>query len=265
MIHRPTHPLVALTFLFATLAGSTAHATPTESRTVLFGDDVTVKTAVLRATGILLNADERLRSVSQPDGERWQVAWSEYGPEGATVPVLTVTPSDCGISTNLLVLTSKRIYPIRLESAPCDPRGKAIDPQASFDALVRFRFPDEELVKVVPQPPAPPTVGFDTSVESILAAGSRYRWRGQYGWRGPQPSLVTDDGKATYLVFPEGAFAGRDLPLLFLIGEDGSRELVTYDVVGTTFRVHGLFEEAVLVAGKPKSARPPQLLIRRKS
>ncbi|HEX4956392.1 MAG TPA: TrbG/VirB9 family P-type conjugative transfer protein [Thermoanaerobaculia bacterium] len=254
-----------LMLLSLALAGIPARATPTESRTVLFGEDVTVKTAVLRATGIILNADERLRSVSQPDGERWQVAWSEYGPEGGTVPVLTVTPSDCGISTNLLVLTTQRIYPIRLESSPCDRSGKAIDPQASFDALVRYRFPDEELVKVVPQPPAEPRVGFDSSVESILAASSRYRWRTQHGWRGPQPSLVTDDGKATYLVFPEGAFAGRDLPLLFLIGEDGERELVTYDVVGTTFRVHGLFTEAVLVAGKPKSARPPQVLIRRKS
>jgi type IV secretion system protein TrbG len=268
----------ALSFLltvtaFSSSAFATVPAQPTlpesasrgEVRLVRYGDAVTVQTAVLRATGIVLNPDERLRSVSQPDGERWQVAWSEYGPEGNTVPVVTVTPSDCGISTNLLVLTTRRIYPIRLLSAPCENTG-SLDPQLPFDPLVRYRYAEDELVKLIPLPPLPPAPAaprFEASVESILNAATRYRAKALYGWRGAKPTLVTDDGKATFLVFPDGTFRGRDLPLLFLVDEKGERTLANFDVQGSTFRVLGLFEEAVLVQGKPTGPRSPQLRITR--
>ncbi|MFN7961952.1 MAG: TrbG/VirB9 family P-type conjugative transfer protein [Thermoanaerobaculia bacterium] len=234
-----------------------------ETRSVTFGDPVVARTAVLRATGLVLNADEHLRSVSQPDSERWQVAWSEYGPEGETVPVVTITPSECGIATNLLILTTARIYPVRLESAGCDA-ASSLEPELPYDMLIRYRYPGEALVKAVPQPPRESRARFGAPLDQVLAASSRYHVAPKGGYRGPRPQLVTDDGQATYLVFAEHAFDGKDLPLLFLLSDQGERELANYDVSGSVFRVLGLLDRAVLVPAKPQGKRASELVITRR-
>jgi type IV secretion system protein VirB9 len=238
------------------------------TRLLAFGEPAVVETAILRATGIVLHPDERLRSVTQPDSERWQVDFSEYGPEGAASPVVTVTPADCGVTTNLLLLTTKRIYPILLRSRPCDLTAASLDPQLPFDALVRFRYPEEELTRDFAQPPAPPAaepVRLAAPLERLLAEAGRFTWRGRNGYRGPRPRLVTSDGASTYLVFPSGSFRGQDLPLFFLLNERGERELANFDVEGTTLVVRTTFDRAVLVAGGKSGRRQPHLLIRRGS
>ncbi len=250
------------------LAASAAPITgpPREPTRVLsWGEPALIETAVLRSTGILLNADERPRSVSQPDSERWQVEFAEYGPEGETVPVITVTPSECGLATNLLVLTTKRVYPLALRSASCDlPKG--IDPQQAFDALVRFRYPDEGL-KTAPVSPEPTkthaAVSVGAPLEQLIDHASRFRWEAKKGYRGPKPVLVTEDEHSTYLVFPRGSWLAQDLPLFFLLNDKGERELANFEVEGTTFVVRSRFQQAVLVAGAGSSRKQPYLRIRR--
>lgn len=269
----PKTPLVSLALL-AQLAvpGSLAHGSgsPTprsETRLVPFGERLVVDTAVLRATAIVLSEDERLRSLTQPDSERWQVDFSEYGPDGATVPVVTVTPTDCGISTNLVVLTTRRVYAIVLASQPCD-LASGLNPSPPFDAVVRFRYPEEETTRSVAQPPAPApaeAVSLAAPLRDLLDEASRFTWEPHHGYRGPRPRLVTSDGASTFLVFPEASFRGRDLPLLFLVNEQGERELANFDVEGTTLVVRTTFQEAVLLAGGKAGRRQPHLVIRRRS
>lgn len=236
------------------------------TRVLSWGEPALIETAVLRSTGILLNADERLKSVSQPDSERWQVDFAEYGPEGETVPVITVTPSDCGLATNLLVLTTKRVYPLALRSAGCElPKG--LDPQQAFDALVRFRYPDDERLKSAPAVAEPvkarEAVPVGAPLEQLMDATSRFRWEAKKGYRGPKPVLVTEDEHSTYLVFPRGSWLAQDLPLFFLLNDKGQRELANFEVEGATFVVRSRFQQAVLVAGAGPSRKQPYLRIRR--
>ena len=246
--------------LGAPLASPAGHAI----KTVPFGEPAVIETAVLRATGILLSADEQLRGISQPDTERWQVDFAEYGPEGETVPVVTITPSDCGLSTNLLLLTTRRVYALDLRSAACDLESAAAG-TLPFDDLVRFRYPEEDLTRVVPLPPAPAkeVVSLGAPLETLLANASRFRWTPKHGYRGPIPKLVTEDDQATYLVFPAGSWRTQDLPLFFLVNERGERELANFDVSGTTFLVRTRFQRAVLVSGGGPAKKQPYLLLTR--
>lgn len=256
------HQRTTQTFALLALLASPAFAGPA-IRTLEPGEGTIIRTAVLRSTAILLSADERLRSLAQPDAERWQVAFSEYGPEGETVPVVTITPSECGLTTNLLILTTKRVLPVTLQSAPCS-LNELSDPAAPFDALVRFREPAASEVKAAPASPAPAApVRFDASLAALVEHAARFKWVAKRGYRGPRPQLVTEDEHATYLVFPKGSFQVADLPLLFLVNEKGERELANFDVAGTTFIVRSRFNEAVLVAGGGKKRNQPHLLVRR--
>ncbi len=263
---RKALPLLTLILPFVATAATAAGPPRDATRLLSWGEPALIETAVLRSTGILLNADERLRSVSQPDSERWQVELAEYGPEGETVPVLTVTPSECGLTTNLLVLTTKRVYPLALRSAGCDLE-KGLDPLQAFDALVRFRYPDDERLKAAPAviEPAKPreAVRLGAPLEQLMDHTSRFRCEPKKGYRGPKPVLVTEDEHSTYLVFPRGSWQTQDLPLFFLVNAKGERELANFEVEGTTFVVRSRFEEAVLVAGSAKARRQPYLRIRR--
>lgn len=125
---------------------------PSATRILAFGEPAVIRTAVLRATAVILRPDEELRSITQPDGERWQVDWSAYGPDGATTPVVTVTPTDCGLTTNLLVLTTRRVYPLLFHAPPCELAANDYDPDLPFDALVRFRYPAAELTTELARP-----------------------------------------------------------------------------------------------------------------
>jgi len=259
------------------VAGS-VQAIPTTSprdltRTVSYGEPLTVHTAVLRTSAIVLGPDEQLRSIAQADGERWRVEWSEYGPDGRTVPVVTVTPTDCGLTTSLLILTTRRIYSVMVDSPPCTLAQGEFNPSFPFDPVVRFRYPDDQVVQSVPRGPREPEsldaaqpksgVIFSTSLEDLLHRAGTYSVKAQHRYRGPWPMIVTDDGQTTFLIFRKGAFKGRDLPLLFLVDERGERQLANYDVEGAIFRIHTTFTEAVLVEGDPKRRRTPHLRIRK--
>ena len=259
MFRFTTLALVALTSL-PVFAVSTPR---TETRTLAFGEPAVIQTAVLRATGIVLATDERLKSYSQPDGERWQIDWSDVGPEGATTPILTVTPSDCGLATNLLVFTTRRVYALTLESAPCNA-ARDLEIAPTFDQLVRFRYPDEELTKEIASVSPPPLVRFAAPLEELVDQAGHFVWQAKHGYRGPKPALITTDGTSTYVVFPKGSFRGTDLPLFFLVNEQGERELVTFEVEGTTFIVRTVFDKAVLLAGGNTAKRQPHLLISRR-
>ena len=234
------------------------------TRIVSYGEPVTLDTAILRATTLVLNADESLLSITEPDAERWQVGWAQYGPDSAPIPVVTVTPTDCGLTTNIAVLTTRRIYPILLRSPRCDLSANDFDPQLPFDSLVRYRYPANKLVTRIeaPRPPVP-AISLAAPIEQLVDNAARFRWQAKRRYRGPFPVLVTDDGHQTFLSFRRGAFRQADLPLLFLVRPDGKRELVTYKVEGSTFIVPRIFRKAILIQGAEKPKKQPHLVISR--
>ncbi len=259
--------LVALCCALALPSAAATHPPRSLTRLVNYGEPVVLDTAILRTTTLILNADESLLSIAEPDAERWQIGWAQYGPESAPIPVVTVTPTDCGLTTNIAVLTTKRIYPVLLRSRSCDRAANNFDPQLPFDALVRYRYPAEPLITQIDPPrsktSAPPAIPIAAPLEQLVDNASHFRWRAKRRYREPLPVLITDDGHKTFISFRRGAFRGHDLPLLFLLRPDDKRELVSYQVEGSTFVVPRIFRKAILVQGSKRPKKQPHLLITR--
>ena len=260
--------LAVLLILLSVL--SPAAEPPDLTRVVPFGEPLTLRTAVLRSTALVLHPDEELRSIALADAERWQVEWGAYGPADRPTPVVTVTPTDCGLTTSLLVMTTRRLYPVLLDAASCDFAGST-NPSYPYDAVVRFRYPEPLVTQVPLRPKQEPEVSdkprhtFGAPLEELLQQAATYKVSARKRYRGPWPMLVTDDGAITYLIFREGAFDRDGAPLLFLVDAEGEVQLADYQVDGAVLRVPALFEEAILLTeGDPTRRRTPRLVIERR-
>ena len=253
-------------------------AAPTQSapsqrgseRHVSYGDPVVVTAAVLRSTIITLNPDEEVRGASLADSERWDVGWGSYGPDQQLTPTIAITPRECDITTNLQVMTTKRLYSLILDSPACSSQRASSNPDLPFDSVVRYRYSSEQLIQNMPvrgsgSQSAPEGPFSDGDLDGLLASASSYRVAAKRRYRGPRPVLVTDDGKSTFIVFQKGAWRGRDLPLFFLETQDGNREIANFDVERDTFAIRELFRKAVLIGGtsEKRPDRQPRLEITR--
>src|SRR5690606_23931614 len=91
--------------------GLRATAIPAGLVEARFGEAVPVLgCAALRACRVEMEPGERLLSPpALGDTERWLTAEISSGP-GGLVPVVVVKPTACGISTNLVIATDRRIY-----------------------------------------------------------------------------------------------------------------------------------------------------------
>lgn len=200
-----------------------------------------IYTTPLRVTVISLRPGERIVSMVAGDTVRWQIAETTSGSGADARSHVVLKPLRQGLSTNLVLTTSERVYMIAL---------RATAQADAFNAAVAWEYPDT----------------FDhADLETLLvtegasAAGTRlpldrletrYRVAPRLGQRAPAwtPEAVFDDGAKTYIRFPAVAAHG-ELPPLFIIGPDGDAQLVNYRVRGLTYVVDQLFERAELRLG----------------
>lgn len=198
-------------------------------------------TTPLRVTVITLRPGERIVSMVAGDTVRWQIAETTSGTGADARAHVVLKPLRQGLSTNLVLTTSERVYMIAL---------RATSQADAFNAAVAWEYPNE-------------LDGAD--LETLLVADganasasrlpldrleTRYRVAPRLGQRAPvwTPEAVFDDGAKTYIRFPAAA-AHSELPPLFIIGPDGEAQLVNYRVRGLTYVVDQLFDRAELRLG----------------
>ena len=192
-----------------------------------------------RITDIVLEASEALLSVSAGDTTRWIVgdAHSGTGPTGQAH--VLVKPNAANLSTNLVIMTDRRVYHVELSSIV----GPAM-------AEVSWRYPAELILQNQPQPK--PVVEVPAFTPADL--NFRYKISGDNPeWR---PTKAFDDGHQVFIEMPE-AIAKMEAPPLFVIGDEGA-ELVNYRVQGRYYVVDRLFAKAELRLGaswKKKTVR----------
>jgi type IV secretion system protein TrbG len=228
------------------------------ARTVRTGDAVVfpfgraqpqLTCAPLRACVIVLEAGEKVLGKASGDTERWLIAQTSTGPGGRTA-LLVVKPTDCNLTTNLVVTTDRRVYDVTLTSAPCV--GRAGGATAEYTRIVRFYYPDELLVggdltgMGVTRPMLEDTAG-DPSARGTAPARLNFAYTVQPD-RGVRwaPQHVYDDGAHVYIRLPEHAQHGA-LPVLFEVGRDGARGMLNYAVNGDVYVTDRVFTRAVLV------------------
>ena len=134
--------------------------------------------------------------VSAGDSIRWKIDITSKGSGDARTPLLLIKPIASGIKTNLIVVTDKRNYNIRLIA-----RKKDWMPMVSFD------YP-EDLVAIID--PINPKSGNPNSVEFMKDLDFSYDIYGSVKW---MPDQIYHNGHKTILTFPKG-MPSSDVPVL---------------------------------------------------
>ena len=200
-----------------------------------------VYTAPEQITDIALQPGEELTSVSAGDTVRWIVGDTVSGAIGGEQVHILVKPTKPGLSTNLVITTTKRTYYLELHSY-----------KDTYMAAVSWHYPREALglrsAKKMKRRSAPKQVATSVSPKlSIEKLNFRYEIKGDHPhWR---PLRAFDDGHKVFIQFPERLDQG-EAPPLFVMGRKGKSQLVNYRVKGAYYIVDRLFKIAELRLGE---------------
>lgn len=194
-----------------------------------------------RITDIALEPGESLLSVSAGDTTRWIVGDARSGTGPSSQAHVLVKPNAANLSTNLVIMTDRRVYHVELKSVS----GPAM-------AAVSWRYPADMMLANNPAPPASPPPPPPFFPEQL---NLRYRIDGDKpDWR---PLAAFDDGQQVFIEMPE-KIRTMEAPPLFVIGEEGA-ELVNYRVQGKYYVVDRLFNKAELRLGSGWGQRRVQI------
>lgn len=197
-----------------------------------------VYTAPEQVTDIALQPGEELMSVSAGDTVRWVLGDTVSGSgDGEQVHIL-VKPISHGLTTNLIITTSKRTYHVEMKSF-----------RETYMAAVSWRYPHEELARRSAER-GTTRRGARKPVErglQIERLNFRYAIDGdEPHWR---PLRAFDDGKKVFIQFPARLDQG-EAPPLFVVGRNGESQLVNYRINGAYYIVDRLFGAAELRLGE---------------
>jgi P-type conjugative transfer protein TrbG len=199
----------------------------------------TLRCKPLFVCDLVLEPGETIVNVAVGDSVRWLIAPASSGGTDSSTPHVLVKPTEAGLRTNLIVTTNRRTYYLTLVSSYNNPMLRIgflypQDPQQAFAtaAVGRGVRPDTPLA--------------ETAIDKL---DFNYRLSGD---RGLQPVRVFNDGTHTYLQMPQGL---RDVPVLFVVGSDGSDTLVNYRYTGQYYVVDGVPAGIALVEGSGKHQR----------
>lgn len=188
-----------------------------------------------RVTDIVLQPGETVTSVAAGDTVRWTVGDTTSGSGERLRTHILVKPFSAGLSTNLVITTTRRAYHLQLESTPTTAMA-AISWTYPQDELIALRRSQEAAAAAQP-------VASSLAVESLnfnyAISGHRPAWR---------PVRAFDDGRQTFIEFSPSVAVG-EAPPLFVIGEDREASLVNYRVAGRYYVVDRLFGAAELRLG----------------
>lgn len=176
--------------------------------------------AVLHVSDIVFQPHEKILSVQLGDKVRWSIS-SVIEPE-SKAPHLFVKPFDTGLKTNLIVVTSIRVYHISL-----------ISTEKEYFPLVGFVYPDSDFKKVVDKAPKKKKKILKLRSKNISTAlpaeeslksnldlqklNFDYELIGDAPW---MPLRVYNNGKKTVIDMPE-EIENTNLPAVFLLKKEG--------------------------------------------
>ena len=150
---------------------------------------------------------------------------------GAEGNHLFLKPREARVSTNLTILTNRRVYSIEYHVTRLPPD----TPTTAIVYTLRYTYPAEPPVIAV----AEPTLGGPSG----RAINSNYWFCGD---RSLKPVVATDDGVQTRLVFA----ARAEIPAVFVKNEDGTESLVNSSVEQDQVVLHRVAPTFVLRRGR---------------
>jgi type IV secretion system protein VirB9 len=185
-------------------------------------------------TDIALEPGEQLTGsgpLAVGDSVRWIVGDTESGNGDTRSVHIIVKPTRSAIETNLVVNTDRRTYLIELRS-----REKPYMPS------VAWFYPEDRSSGSKMLPPTPMIPDVSQRRYRYVIEGDSPPWR---------PVTAYDDGHKAYIEFSPGIVQG-EMPPLFVMGMDGTPELVNYRAYRNVLIVDRLFAAAELRLGGEK-------------
>lgn len=200
----------------------------------LFGEvQPSVVCSPLQVCDIELQAGEIVRDVLLGDTVRWKVEPATSGAPGGQAVHLIVKPSEAGLTTSMVVTTSRRTYHIQLKSHR-DQYMARVGFEYSEDVNARFAEINARMeASIVP--------GAGIAADQLNFA---FRISGAAPWR---PTRIYSDGQKTYIQFPS-SLSGQDAPVLFVVS-GGENRIVNYRMNGAMMVVDYYIDQAILVSG----------------
>ena len=223
--------------------------------------------APLRASVVELEPGEVVLGVVAGDTERFAVEQTYTGASGRT-PLVVVKPLAHDVTTNLVVSTDRRVYHVTLDSAPMPGRSgrgggrrssraseDELNPQPRYTRHIRFYYPDDAPLGVQDAPGVRSTLLPDAR-DSLGDDGSASLDELHFDYEVTgDPALVGavervfDDGVHTYVKLRREAVRGGEVPVLYVVGPAGDREVLNYAYRGGYYVTDRAFTEAELVLG----------------
>jgi type IV secretion system protein VirB9 len=202
-----------------------------------------------RVTVISLQPGEELVTVAAGDTVQWIVGDTASGSGTDRRVAVMVKPVRVGITTNLVITTSRRTYLLELTSTA-----------KAWMASVSWQYPKDQMLALQAQAQAADTQAPAASGLSLDQLHFRYAITGDSPpWK---PVRAFDDGQHVYIQFPAGIAQG-ELPPLFVVGPDGKGELVNYRFHAPYDIVDRLFGAAELRLGGKDGSRAAVVRIER--
>ncbi len=187
----------------------------------------------LQVCDIELQPGEIVRDVLVGDAVRWKVEPATSGAPGAQTFHLIVKPAEAGLTTSMVVTTSRRTYHIQLKSH-----------HSQYMARVGFDYPQDisaRFAEVNARMEASIMPGAGIPADQLNFA---FTVSGTARWK---PTRIYSDGLKTYIQFP-ATISGQDAPVLFVIS-GGQNRIVNYRMNGTMMVVDYYIDKAILVSG----------------
>jgi type IV secretion system protein VirB9 len=174
-------------------------------QTIDYADDqvVVLEVAPGYQLTVELAPDEQIENVAVGDSSAWQVTANRRGDR------LFIKPLQSGVTTNMTVITSARLYAIDLVPLT--------SPSPDMAYSVRFNYPEPARTGTGGADEAAGAGGADAGAAADI--DGRYRVSGA---RALQPSRIGDDGRHTYIEWP----AERPIPAVYGVGANGLETLV---------------------------------------
>jgi type IV secretion system protein VirB9 len=235
-------PLLVGPAIALLLASPPALAEDPRIQTRVFDDGqvVPIQGRVKVQTTIKFAPDEAIENVAIGDSAAWQVQ-----PNRAQ-SILFVKPLEPTARTNLTVVTSRRTYLFDLIASP---RNAPL-------YVLKFRYPDieraEEEARLAAAAEAEREAANPLEMQAVTdrlavvdPATLNFNWA-VAGQAALLPARTYDDGDAVFLSWP----AGRAIPAILTLNEDGEEGPVNYTVRGDVVVVEGVPAQIVLRSGK---------------
>lgn len=182
-------------------------------------------------SSIIFSEDETIETMSMGDSTAWQMV-----PNGNR---LFLKPIDPDATTNMTLITNKRIYYFELHAR----EARDIHEEGLMFA-VRFLYPDDPDSAVGMQgATTSQTIG-----EPDLTNKSLYNF--EYTISGPNsiaPIKIFDDGKFTYFEFRDKT---SELPAIFYSDKQGNEGLINFRIVGRYVVVESIRERFTIRYGR---------------